>query len=139
MNYYIYLNSKKLNRCDTDAIAEYSKRLNAYCSMHLICKASISLSRITEQATEHTRFFFITPGTDTPSSEDFAVTLEELSIHGCSTIYFFVGYSQPEPPIPTLSYLSLSSMELSVGLTGVVLYEQLYRSYRIRNHQPYHK
>lgn len=136
MNYKIYLNLKKMNRHDADAIAEYTKRLSVYCSTQLFCKPSVDVQRICGHPSEHTRYFLITPGYDTPSSEAFASMLDNLGIHGCSCICFFLGYPQPEVDIPTLS---LSSMPLSTGLSGVVLCEQLYRSYRILNHQPYHK
>ena len=54
---------------------------------------------------------------------------------------YFIGYSSDDISDLTVSCktLSLSSMDLSIGLTGVVLFEQLYRSHRILNHQPYHK
>lgn len=137
MNYSIYLNTKKLNPNDAAAIAEYSKRLSAYCNIRLICKPMKALEPfLMKQAfSDHTCCYQVLAGTDTLASEAFAANLEQLGIHGTSAVTFFIGY----PVCASMSPVYLSSMELSTGLSGVVLYEQIYRSYRILNHQPYHK
>ena len=137
MNYSIYLNTKKLNPNDAAAIAEYSKRLSAYCTIRLVCKPIKALEPflIKQNFSDHTCCYQVLPGTDTYTSEDFAGNLDQLGIHGTSSVYFFIGY----PVCISMSPIHLSSMELSTGLSGVVLYEQLYRSYRILNPQPYHK
>lgn len=143
MNYTIYLNAKKLNSNDLAAIQEYSKRLQAYCKTHFLLKPASGCRAImsAHKSSNHTCFIQVQTGSHTPSSEELSDTINQLGIQGISNICFFIGYSSDDISDLTVSYktLSLSSMDLSIGLTGVVLFEQLYRSYRILNHQPYHK
>lgn len=142
MNYYIYMNTKKLNPNDASAIAEYAKRLNAYCNIQLICKPAASLDTLYSKLSisNHIGCYQILSGMHTLSSEAFASMLEQKGIYGISGIYFFIGYPElSSASTAAIQPVYLSSMELSVSLSGVVLYEQLYRSYRILNHQPYHK
>lgn len=143
MNYSIYLNTRKLNPNDAAAMKEYQKRLSAYCRIEYFCKPAQALSVLlsTGKDSAHQINILIRPGRQTSSSEELAVHINEMSIHGISAVRFFIGYDASEKNSDTipLPVLSLSSMDISTGLTGVVLYEQLYRSYRILNHQPYHK
>lgn len=136
MNYTIYINTKKLDTAVKQAISEYTKRLSSYCKTKLIYKPSNTFPIHPESsALTHTRYLQIQPGMTTPTSEAFADTLNQYGITGTSSIVFFIGYPMDDS-VPTLS---LSSMELSLGLTATLLCEQIYRSYRILNHQPYHK
>lgn len=136
MNYTIYINAKKTEAAEKQAISEYTKRLSSYCKTKLIYKPSDTLPIRTEPSKNiHTRYLQILPGMETPTSEGFADILNQYGVTGTSSIVFFIGY-----PVDTLvPVLSLSSMEISLGLTATLLCEQLYRSYRILNHQPYHK
>lgn len=142
MNITIYINAKKLNPNDAAAIAEYTKRLSAYCkpSVHrkAIPEAGFSEFYHKLKASEHTRAYHLLPGTASLSSEAFAETIHMQSIQGTSHFLFFIGYTVPKEEASVLP-LSLSSMTMSYGLCGVVLCEQLYRCFRIMNHQPYHK
>lgn len=145
MNYFIYFNCKKLSSNASDAMSEYAKRLSAYCKTNCFCKPAKDFQTLTSTLTPsaHTLWIPIQTGPSALTSEAMAERLNQLGIQGISTVCFFIGYETksqicvtdnriPEP-------LSLSSMELSLELTGVVLYEQLYRSYRIIHQQPYHK
>ena len=168
MNFTIYINDKKLNSNDETAISEYTKRLNAYCKP-VVQKQKCSQEQLEAflhnlKLPEHSMIYQIHTGSDSPSSEQLAALIQENSLHGSSNIYFLIGYdtytmtkehlsgdtltqaqagstiseSKLRNDIP-IKPLSLSSMSMSNGLTCVVLCEQLYRSYRILNHQPYHK
>lgn len=143
MNYSIYLNIKKLNPNDAAAMKEYQKRLSAYCKIGHFCKPADDLSSLlsAEKDSAHMINILIQPGRKTLSSEELAVHINEMGIHGISAVRIWIGYPIPDKSSDTihLPVLSLSSMDISTGLTGVVLQEQLYRSYRILNHQPYHK
>lgn len=144
MNYKIYFNCKKLNSNDADAIAEYGKRLSAYCKINWYCKPSKTcpVSSLPAEST-HTIWIQIQTAISDLTSEALAEQIEQLGIQGISTVCFFIGYApmqktndcSMQEPIT----LSLSSMNISQSLTGVILYEQLYRSYRILHQQPYHK
>lgn len=141
MNFILYFNCKKLNPNDTDAIGEYAKRLSAYCKTNWYCKPTLHPEHLCPDRMNaaHTRMFQIQTGTASLSSEELAAHINQIGIRGASTVYFFIGYCWQNSGIQPPPVLMLSSMEISQGLTGVMLYEQLYRSYRILNHQPYHK
>lgn len=145
MNHIIYFNCKKLSANASDAIAEYAKRLSAYCKTNWYCKPAKDVSALSAvpAPSAHTLWISVLPGESTLTSEELARHLEQIGIQGISTLCFFIGYPAKNQTcnaaIQTPVTLSLSSMDISPELTGVILYEQLYRSYRILHHQPYHK
>jgi 23S rRNA (pseudouridine1915-N3)-methyltransferase len=69
------------------------------------------------------------------TSEDFAEQINTWGISGISEIVFIIGASDFE----SNSTLALTSMEMDSGLSATVVFEQIYRAYRILNNQPYHK
>ncbi|MBO5239509.1 MAG: 23S rRNA (pseudouridine(1915)-N(3))-methyltransferase RlmH [Lachnospiraceae bacterium] len=145
MNYYVYLNTKKLNKNEELAVKEYTKRLSAYCKTAWYCHPATDCISIISKIkySEHTLFLQVQADEASPSSEELANDFNQMAIQGISTVYIFIGYPHgtetSEPIIKSMKTLSLSSMTLSTGLTSVVFYEQLYRCYRILNNQPYHK
>lgn len=148
MNYSLYLNTKKLNTNEEAALNEYQKRLSAFCRINHYCRPATSVSALLSsiKTSAHTVFVLVQAGRNTPTSEELAEQVQQAGNHGISNICFFIGYDTVlsesginSPMTDSLPVLSLSSMDISTGLMGVVLQEQLYRSYRILNHQPYHK
>ena len=76
------------------------------------------------------------------SSEEFAGKLENLGVQGNSHIVFVIGGSLGLAPavLKRADYLlSFSDMTFPHQLMRVILLEQVYRCYRIINHEPYHK
>ena len=76
------------------------------------------------------------------SSEAFAEHLERLATDGRSSVAFVIGGSHglaPEVIARRDESLSLGPMTLPHNLARVVVAEQLYRSFRIRRGEPYHK
>ena len=76
------------------------------------------------------------------SSTELAEKIDSLGIGGVSHIQFVIGGSLGLSP----EVLGRADMKLSFGrmtfphqLMRVILLEQIYRSYRIINHEPYHK
>ncbi len=76
------------------------------------------------------------------SSTELADKIENLGIDGNSHIQFVIGGSLGLSP----EVLARADMKLSFGrmtfphqLMRVILLEQIYRSYRIIHHEPYHK
>lgn len=138
MNIRIYLNEKKININDASAIQEYTKRLQAYCTPCVYNKPlgnkSFQDFHTKLNLGEHNVSYCVCAKKTTQSSEALAEHMNQCAIQGISSMTFFIGY-----PDTQLEEFSLSSMELSTGLTAVVLTEQLYRGYRILNNQPYHK
>ncbi len=130
-----------------DAIAEYEKRLSRYVKLKIIevpdgpdkaAEGERMVQRIPEDA------FLITLEIDGKeySSEGFAGLLSELETKGRSRIMFVIG----GPDGLHDSVLSRSDLDLSFSkmtfphpLMRVILLEQIYRAYRIKNGEPYHK
>ena len=76
------------------------------------------------------------------SSEQLAQTIKEIALNGKSSIVFIIGSSFGlSPEIKKLSdcRLSFSPMTFPHQLMRVMLLEQIYRSYKIRNNEVYHK
>lgn len=141
MKISVYINEKRLNRNEQDAIAEYRKRLGSYCKTDLFLKfmqensLNNFLSRFHK---EDTQLYFVNYGSGTLSSEDFADVINRHGLNGCSHLVFMIGYSLPTEIHPYTG-LPITTLTLSNGLCSVVLFEQIYRAYRILNNQPYHK
>jgi 23S rRNA (pseudouridine1915-N3)-methyltransferase len=75
-------------------------------------------------------------------SEELAEKIEKLGVGGTSHIYFVIGGSLglSDAVLRRADYrLSFSRMTFPHQLMRVILLEQIYRSYRIISHEPYHK
>ncbi|MCI8515062.1 MAG: 23S rRNA (pseudouridine(1915)-N(3))-methyltransferase RlmH [Lachnospiraceae bacterium] len=75
-------------------------------------------------------------------SEELAARIERLGIEGKSHLIFVIGGSLglSEAVLARADFsLSFSRMTFPHPLMRVILLEQLYRSYRIMKHEPYHK
>ena len=139
-----------------DAIAEYSKRLGRYCKLEIIEvsdeKTPDNASETVEEAIrkkEGERLlkyirddaFVITLeiAGEQLTSEKFA---KKIGIRGVSHIQFVIGGSigLGKEVLARSDYaLSFSKMTFPHQLMRVILLEQIYRSYRIINGEPYHK
>ena len=142
-----------------DAIAEYSKRLSRYCKLEII---EVADEKTPDQASEtveenirtkegerilkHIRddMYVVTLeiGGKMLSSEELAQKIETLGIQGESSIAFVIGGSiglGKEVLKRSDFALSFSKMTFPHQLMRVILLEQVYRSYRIINGEPYHK
>ena len=142
-----------------DAIAEYSKRLGRYCSLSVV---EVKDEKTKEQATD-TEIAMIKEREGERSlkniredgyvialaidgklldSVELSQKIEKLGLGGTSHIYFVIGGSLglSDSVLRKADYqLSFSRMTFPHQLMRVVLLEQIYRSYRIMNHEPYHK
>ena len=75
-------------------------------------------------------------------SEELAERIGRLGVEGVSQIVFVIGGSLglSGRVMERADFaLSFSKMTFPHQLMRVILLEQVYRSYRILNHQPYHK
>ena len=116
-----------------DGIAEYAKRLSRYCKL-TFCQV----------ADEKTPDYVIALAIDgkTPDSVELSQKIEKLGVSGISSIAFVIGGSLglSESVLKRADYkLSFSRMTFPHQLMQMILLEQIYRSYRIMNHEPYHK
>ena len=136
-----------------DAIAEYSKRLSKYCKLDII---EVPDEKTPDQASETVEegirskegekilryikddMYVITLeiAGKMLTSEELAERIEKLGIQGKSSIAFVIGGSIGLGKDYALSF---SKMTFPHQLMRVILLEQVYRSYRIMNGEPYHK
>lgn len=142
-----------------DAILEYSKRLSRYCKLEIV---EVADEKTPDQASETVEeqirdkegerilknirddMYVITLeiGGKMLSSEEMAEKINALGIQGKSSIAFVIGGSigLGKEVLKRSDYaLSFSKMTFPHQLMRVILLEQIYRSYRIINGEPYHK
>ncbi len=142
-----------------DAIAEYSKRLSRYCKLEIIevmdektpDHASQAVEkgikdkeaeRILKYIKEGSYIFTLEISGKQLTSEELADKINELGIQGESHLVFIIGGSLGlgEEILKKSKFaLSFSKMTFPHQLMRVILLEQIYRSYRIINGEPYHK
>lgn len=143
----------------TDAIAEYKKRLGRYCKLEILEVADEKTPDGASQAVENQirekegervcrlikeNAYVIALAIDGKqySSEAFAAKLEKLGIEGESHICFLIGGSlgmSDDLLSVADERISFSKMTFPHQLMRVILLEQIYRSFRIIHHEPYHK
>ena len=143
----------------TAAIDEYSKRLSRYCKLNIIQVVDEkTIENSTEKemdiikAKEGERIlknipddaFVITLEINGKmlDSEELADKINKLGIMGESHIVFVIGGSlglHKDVSKRANFKLSFSKMTFPHQLMRVILLEQIYRSYRIINNEPYHK
>ena len=142
-----------------DAVAEYVKRLSRYCKLEVI---EVADEKTPDQASETVEeqirdkegerilkyirddMYVITLeiGGKMVSSEELADKINMLGIRGQSSVAFVIGGSigLGREVLKRSDYaLSFSKMTFPHQLMRVILLEQVYRSYRIINREPYHK
>lgn len=142
-----------------DAIAEYSKRLSRYCKLEIIEVADEKTpdhvsavventirdkeaERIMKYVKEDTYVITLEINGKLLSSEELSAKINQLGIQGTSHIIFIIGGSigLGKEVLARSDYaLSFSKMTFPHQLMRVILLEQIYRSYRIINGEPYHK
>ena len=142
-----------------DAIAEYEKRLSRYCKFEII---EVADEKTPDHAsdTEETMIknkeadrmekylkdssYVIALAIDGKQLDSVQLSgkLESLGTSGTSHIIFVIGGSLglSDRILNRADYkLSFSKRTFPHQLMRVILSEQIYRSYRIMNHEPYHK
>ena len=142
-----------------DAIAEYSKRLSRYCKREIVEVADEKTpdnasdtvedairdkegERILKYIKEDAYVITLEIAGKMLTSEEMAEKIEKLGVQGTSHIIFIIGGSigLGREILKRSDYaLSFSKMTFPHQLMRVILLEQIYRSYRIINHEPYHK
>lgn len=144
----------------TQAIEEYAKRLSRYCKLDIIEVADEKTPDAASEAVErkikeregerlfkyleNDSCYVIALAIDGKmlDSVELSERIERLGIEGKSHIVFVIGGSLglDERVLKRADFkLSFSKMTFPHQLMRVILLEQIYRSYRIMNHEPYHK
>lgn len=143
----------------TGAIGEYAKRLARYCKLHLFevpdektpdgAGEGLELQikekegkRILQKIPDGAFVVALSIDGKMLDSEELAGQMERWNVNGISHVVFLIGGSIGLAPevLKRADYrLSFSRMTFPHQLMRVILLEQIYRSFRIRNHEPYHK
>ncbi len=141
------------------AIQEYTKRLSRYCKLAIIEVADEKTPDGAGQALENQvkekegmRILAKIPSDayvialaiegDMPDSIQLSKKMEQLAVRGIFHIVFVIGGSLGLSKAVlecANEWLSFSKMTFPHQMMRVILLEQVYRSYRIMNHEPYHK
>ena len=138
MNFNIYIiNDTKLDTFYLEAIKEYEKRLSRYCKIKLqyLKKEEHLLSKLSKDSYT---ILISTKGRGL-SSEEFAEKIDNYGLSGISNLSIVVGDSLKPSNYNFSESMVLIPMDIEIGLLATVLYEQIYRAYRIINNHPYHK
>lgn len=142
-----------------DAIAEFEKRLSRYCKLSIVEVADEKTpdtaseaeellikqkegERIIKSMKEDGYVICLAINGKQMDSEELSSKMEQLGVSGVSHIYFVIGGSLglSDAVLKRADMkLSFSRMTFPHQLMRVILLEQIYRGYRIMNHEPYHK
>ncbi|NJP37971.1 23S rRNA (pseudouridine(1915)-N(3))-methyltransferase RlmH [Alkalicoccus luteus] len=140
-------------------IAEFEKRLSAYCKLQLVevsdeqapeTMSEKEIEQVKEKEGERILqkikpghyVYALDLGGKQRTSEAFADELDKLSIHGKSQIAFVIGGSNglSESVLKRAdASISFSKMTFPHQLMKLILIEQVYRAFRIMKGEPYHK
>ncbi len=146
-----------------DALDEYKKRLSRYCTLNII---EVSDEKTPDNCSDNEKNIILQKEADRLlkyipdsgsidchvitleiagkklSSEKLAAEIENLNIKGKSHLIFIIGGSLGlHNSVLSRSNLALSFSDMTFPhqLMRVILLEQIYRSFRIINNEPYHK
>jgi 23S rRNA (pseudouridine1915-N3)-methyltransferase len=142
-----------------DGIAEYAKRLGRYCRLSFVQvadektpdKASDALNaqikategqRLLKHIREQDYVIALAIDGKMLDSVELSKLMERLGVQGESTIDFVIGGSLglSDEVLRRADFkLSFSPMTFPHQLMQLILLEQVYRGFRIMNHEPYHK
>lgn len=133
MNFKVYVISKKIEKFYLEAVAEYEKRLGRYCKIELIqVKNSATLLK---KLNDKSYTVKMNSSGERLSSETLAEKIESYGLSLVSDISFIIGDTE----LKCDEQFCISPMDMDPGLETAVLFEQIYRGYRILNNEPYHK
>ena len=142
-----------------EAIDEFTKRLGRYCKLEIIEVADEKTDeqasdteirlvkekegeRLLKNIKEDAYVIALCIDGKQLDSEELSEKIEKLGIQGISHICFIIGGSLglSDAVVKRADFkLSFSKMTFQHQLMRVILLEQIYRGYRIMNHEPYHK
>ena len=142
-----------------EAIKEYAKRLSRYCKLEILelpdektpdgasmAEEAVILERegerILKVIREDAYVIALAIKGRALDSLEFSHRLEQLGVEGRSHIAFVIGGSlglSQAVMERADEAVSFSRMTFPHQLMRVILLEQVYRGFRILNHQPYHK
>lgn len=142
-----------------DAVAEYQKRLQAFCKLQTIELTPYRLpddpgdalisdalekeaAEIEKHIPQNAFVYALCIEGKTMSSEQFSAQLEQAAVQGSGSVVFVIGSSfglSERVKRRANVRLSMSPMTFPHQLARVMLLEQLYRAFQIRSGGKYHK
>lgn len=139
-----------------DACEEYLKRLGAYAQVQVVEVADVDPAQVGGEKEErkregeailaaipkHAHVVLLDVHGKQTSSERFAFEIEERMLFGDSEIAFVIGGSTGVSNAVKLrahKHMSFGPITLPHNLARVVLFEQIYRAFKIIKKEPYHK
>ena len=143
----------------SDAIKEYSKRLSKYCKLYEetipderaddnFSSSEIEQVKIKEgqkilnRIPQNSYIIVLDIKGIQINSEEFAKKIDTLSVNGVSNITFIIGGSNglwEEVTSKADFLLSFSNMTFPHQLFKVILFEKIYRAFKINANETYHK
>lgn len=123
----------KIDKFYNEGIKEYEKRLGRYCKVELFQLKNEE--HLLKKLSDKSYKIIISNKGQNISSEALADKINTLGISGNSDIAVIIGADN----FLYDEVLAISAMEMDLGLMTTIVLEQIYRSYRILNNQPYHK
>ena len=142
-----------------EAIEEYAKRLSTFCSLSLveIPAQEIKDESLNEKYKEleaekilqnikpnspNTYVIALEISGKSLSSEDFAAKIKKISNEGFNEIVFVIGGANglARSVSDRVDFkLSFSQMTFTHQMVRILLYEQIYRAFKINNNESYHR
>lgn len=142
-----------------EGISEFTKRLSRYCKLEIIevadektvedaSETEIRIvkekegERLLKNIKDDAYVICLCIDGKQLNSEELSAKIEKLGVQGTSHIYFVIGGSLglADEVVKRADFkLSFSAMTFPHQLMRVILLEQIYRAFRIMNHEPYHK
>ncbi|WP_096202920.1 23S rRNA (pseudouridine(1915)-N(3))-methyltransferase RlmH [Bacillus sp. FJAT-45350] len=134
MNFKVYIIGDKIEKFYLEGIKEYEKRLSRYCKIKLqkFKNEESLLKKITDK---QYKILVSTGKEELISSEGLSEKIDSFGISGRSDVVIIMGTEN----LITDEIINISPMEMDIGLKTMVMFEQIYRAYRILHNQPYHK
>lgn len=156
MNIKIIAVGKIKEKFTQEAINEFQKRLSSYCSLSLIeipaqeikddnlAKKYMEIEgeKILSSIKQDSFVITLEILGKILSSEDFAKKINDLSCEGHNEIVFIIGGANglsPKVSERANFKLSFSKMTFTHQMIRVLLYEQIYRAFKIINNENYHR
>lgn len=133
----------------TDACGEYAKRLRPYCSLEIVEVKESPSDDIDEEGEKLLKkidkgdhVITLEINGKPLSSEELSEKFEDLALAGTSRMAFVIGGSNGlsgDVSARADEKISFSKMTFPHQLMRAILLEQVYRSFKILRHEPYHK
>ncbi len=140
-------------------VEEYSRRLSSYCDLNIIEAKEVKISnqsgekasekikkregeRLLERIPDRGYDIALDARGKPMTSEGLAKSIKNLQVQGYSRLNFVIGGSLglSQELLDSVDYsLSLSRMTFTHQMIRLILLEQLYRAFKIKEGEPYHK